>query len=90
MRPHVAKFEEQRKNLEQIVIGPYRDQLLAPDGGSEPELAEIIVLASGNLGLIYFTEWAERMTYEQMQETFPQLVSALVNHEGIGFHTCAF
>ena len=85
MRPHVAKFEEQRKNLEQIVIGPYRDQLLAPDGGSEPEPAEIIVLASGNLGLIYFTEWAERMTYEQMQETFPQLVSALVNHEGIGF-----
>ena len=44
-----------------------------------------MVLASGNLGLIYFTEWEERMTYEQIQEGFPKLVDGLVDHEGIGF-----
>ncbi|MFQ5921668.1 MAG: phage holin family protein [Anaerolineales bacterium] len=85
LQPHREKFEAQRKYLEQVVIGPYRDQLLAADGGSDTEPAEVIVLASGNLGLISFTEWTERMTYEQIQEAFPQLVSGLVEHEGIGF-----
>ncbi|MCD7781171.1 MAG: phage holin family protein [Methanosphaera sp.] len=44
-----------------------------------------IVLASGNLGLIYFTDWSERLTYEQLEDAFPGLVSTLANHPGIGF-----
>lgn len=46
---------------------------------------ETIVLASGNLGLIYFTRWAERMTYEQLEDAFPGLVKGIAAHPGIGF-----
>ncbi|MBE6511530.1 MAG: phage holin family protein [Methanobrevibacter olleyae] len=49
------------------------------------ETAQTIVLASGNLGLIYFTDWSSRMTYEQIEDAFPGLISGLANHEGIGF-----
>ncbi|MGN0105375.1 alkaline phosphatase family protein [Methanobrevibacter ruminantium] len=47
--------------------------------------AQTIVLASGNLGLIYFTDWSNRMTYEQIEDAFPGLISGLAHHEGIGF-----
>ena len=47
--------------------------------------AQSIVLASGNLGLIYFTDWNERMTYEQIEDAFPNLITKLAHHPGIGF-----
>ncbi len=47
--------------------------------------AHVIVLASGNLGLVYFTEWKERVTYEQLGKAFPDLIPGLAKHEGIGF-----
>lgn len=49
------------------------------------EMAQTIVLASGNLGLIYFTDWSSRLTYEQMEDAFPDLIASLANHPGIGF-----
>ena len=49
------------------------------------ETAQTIVLASGNLGLIYFTDWSNRMTYEQIEDAFPGLINGLSHHEGIGF-----
>ena len=49
------------------------------------ETAQTIVLASGNLGLIYFTDWSDRMTYEQIEDAFPGLLKGLAHHEGIGF-----
>ena len=47
--------------------------------------AQIIVLASGNLGLIYFTKWKERVSYEQLNRAFPHLIPGLVNQEWVGF-----
>jgi putative membrane protein len=49
------------------------------------EESEIIVLASGNLGLIYFTKWKERVSYEQLNQAFPRLIPGLVNQEWVGF-----
>ncbi len=49
------------------------------------ETPQAIVLASGNLGLIYFTDWSDRMTYEQIEDAFPGLISGLAHHDGIGF-----
>ncbi|WP_414468788.1 phage holin family protein [Methanobacterium sp. ACI-7] len=49
------------------------------------EGANIIVLASGNLGLIYFTDDHKRFSYEEIKNAYPKLISGLVQHEGIGF-----
>ena len=47
--------------------------------------SELIVLGSGNLGLIYLTQWKERLTYEEIVMLFPDLIPGLVKHPGIGF-----
>jgi uncharacterized membrane protein YvlD (DUF360 family) len=50
--------------------------------GKEP--ADLIVVAGGNLALIYFNVSKERMTLEDIAEHYPDLVDALANHPGIG------
>ena len=72
-----------------------RIQRIFDDSGEEIKLpddelvkedtAQTIVLASGNLGLIYFTDWTSRLTYEQIEDAFPGLIDGLASHEGIGF-----
>jgi uncharacterized membrane protein YvlD (DUF360 family) len=51
--------------------------------GASPDDADVIVLASGNLGLISFPRWKERMTLEQLDAAFPRLIPGLVDHPGI-------
>jgi hypothetical protein len=45
----------------------------------------VLVLGSGNLGLVYFTERTERLTVEEIQAAYPDLLPTLVEHPGIGF-----
>lgn len=47
--------------------------------------SELVVLGSGNLGLIYLTQWKQRLTYEEIVMLFPNLIPGLVKHPGIGF-----
>ncbi len=47
--------------------------------------SEVIVLASGNLAMIYLTQWHHRLTYEEINELFPELISEIVKNEYIGF-----
>ena len=58
-----------------------------PDVTATPPLSsgDVVVLASGSLGLISFTGWPERLTLEQIDAEHPALVPALVDHPGIGF-----
>ncbi len=49
------------------------------------EDSELIVLGSGNLGLIYLTQWKQRLNYEEIVMLFPDLIPGLVKHPGIGF-----
>ncbi len=53
----------------------------------EKELSdsEVIVLASGNLAMIYLTQWSHRLTYEEINHLFPELIQNIVNNEYIGF-----
>jgi hypothetical protein len=55
-----------------------------PDGDGD-ELPRIIVLASGNLGLVYGTQREKRVTLEEMEAILPGMMEGLVEHEGIGF-----
>jgi len=47
--------------------------------------SEVIVLASGNLAMIYLTQWSHRLTYEEINDLFPELIPGIVNNEYIGF-----
>jgi uncharacterized membrane protein YvlD (DUF360 family) len=54
------------------------------DKTAAAEPADLIVVAGGNLALIYFNVSKERMTLEDIAEQYPDLVDALANHPGIG------
>ena len=47
--------------------------------------SEVIVLASGNLAMIYFTQWSQRLTYEELNKYFPDLIHGIINNEYVGF-----
>jgi hypothetical protein len=47
--------------------------------------AEVVVLASGNLGLVYLRSIPSRATLEEIEARHPGLVPTLVEHPGVGF-----
>jgi uncharacterized membrane protein YvlD (DUF360 family) len=59
------------------------DQVLKPQG-SDAEDAEFIVLAGGNLGMVYVPA-PERLLLEDIEARWPTLVPGLVAHPGVGF-----
>jgi uncharacterized membrane protein YvlD (DUF360 family) len=74
----------------EVMLGPegheIREEIREGEVGTEEEeKPAIYALASGNLGLVSFTEWPERMTMEELHETFPAVLPGLAAHEGIGF-----
>ncbi len=59
------------------------DQLL--EQVSDGDADRVLVLASGNLGLISFTGLPRRPTMEEITSLHPYLVQSLVEHPGIAF-----
>jgi uncharacterized membrane protein YvlD (DUF360 family) len=66
-----------------VDLGPEGQEV----GALEPEdlASHIVVLASGNLGLVYSSWLDERAMLEQIEAVYPGLLDGLVRHEGIGF-----
>jgi uncharacterized membrane protein YvlD (DUF360 family) len=56
-------------------------------GKGEPATGpgEAVVLASGNLGLVYLTEQPRRMSLEEIGTRYPRLIPALIADPGVGF-----
>lgn len=81
VRRTIAKKTDQD---EIVRIGPDRDPAVAEKEEQEAESKDVIVLASGCTGLVYFRHAPQRMTYEQIQAAYPDLIIGLVNHPGIG------
>jgi uncharacterized membrane protein YvlD (DUF360 family) len=52
--------------------------------GRAADVSDVVVLASGNLGLISFPGVPGRMTHEEILEQFPTLIPGLIAHDGIG------
>ena len=47
--------------------------------------SEVVVLASGNLAMVYLTQWGHRLTYEEINKMFPDMIDEIVNNEYVGF-----
>ncbi len=60
-----------------VRLGPEAKRIRRPDvpGGAAGD--EVVVTASGNLGLIYFPAWPGRMSLEQIDAAFPALIPTL-------------
>lgn len=57
----------------------------SPEQSAAPaERPDLIAMASGNLGLIYFPRLPGRVTLEQLADTYPGLVDSLATHPGVG------
>ncbi len=57
-----------------------------PDGtGAEVGDHRVVVLGSGNLGLVYLLEARSRLSLEELEERHPRLLPALREHPHIGF-----
>ena len=69
-----------------VELGPTGDQAApAPArAGAPAERADLIAIASGNFGLVYFPRLPGRVTLEQLAAAYPGLVDALAVHPGIG------
>jgi uncharacterized membrane protein YvlD (DUF360 family) len=46
---------------------------------------EVVVLGSGNLGLVYLMDEPRRLTLEEIEERHPRLIPALREHPHVGF-----
>ena len=69
-----------------VVLGPAHDDELAAAAGTDTaSKADVVVLASGNLGLVSFTDIDGRATVEQLGARFPGLIAGMAEHPGIGF-----
>lgn len=71
-----------------VALGPGReaqDQHLAITNAADADRPEVIVLASGCLGLISFPRTPGRLTLEQIEHQHPGLVASLAAHPDIGW-----
>jgi hypothetical protein len=61
--------------------------VIPEDEGDVEKTAEpaVLALASGCLGLVYFTDHAERLTREQLEQLFPGVLDGLRSNPDIGF-----
>jgi len=66
-------------------IGRAVRRKLAKDGAPPADTTDLVVLASGNTGLISFCKVPHRVTLEEMERDYPGLIGGLTGHPGIGF-----
>jgi uncharacterized membrane protein YvlD (DUF360 family) len=86
----LARVTRSRSVEGTVALGPNRDALEqrrtpGPEGEREAKPTEVLVMASGGLGLIYLPSSPERFTAEQIVATHPLLLDTLTSHPGIGY-----
>ena len=87
-KPKIIFENEQYQNLREKYsnsLDYITNYQTIPQTSAKAEDSELIVLGSGNMGLIYLTHWRQRLTYEELVMLFPDLIPGLVSHSGIGF-----
>jgi hypothetical protein len=64
-----------------VALGPSSAETAAVEGTPK----ELVVVGSGNLGLVWFAQEPGRLTFEDLEAKYPGLVGALANHPGVGW-----
>jgi hypothetical protein len=65
-----------------VIVGPQRGQATAVAGA---QATDLVVVGSGNLGLVWFPRLPGRVPLELLQEHFPALIPGVVAEPGVGF-----
>lgn len=82
----VGRMLQDRTQDGQVGLGPEEEDKTRKDAAAETlDTSHIVVLASGNLGVVYSSRIDKRATWEEIEYTYPGLLNGLVQHEGIGF-----
>jgi uncharacterized membrane protein YvlD (DUF360 family) len=66
-------------------IGGLLDRRLHAGDPVPSSMTDLVVMASGNLGIISFTGPKHRVTLEEIERDHPGLIEKLVSHPGVGF-----
>jgi putative membrane protein len=74
----VGTMLKSKREGEIVEVGPQPEDLKARE-------MKAVTVASGGAGLIYLTDSEERLTQEQIQQRYPDLLVGLVKHPGVGF-----
>lgn len=72
----------------QVALGPEGEkqrQKEAVSGIAKEKGSQIVVLTSGNLGLVYASDTNEQVNIEEIEAAYPGLLNGLAQHDGIGF-----
>jgi uncharacterized membrane protein YvlD (DUF360 family) len=82
----VAGGDEQHQMVG-LAIGEATGRRAKPAKGSKNDVSDqqVVVLGSGNLGLIYLMEEPRRLTREEIDERHPRLLPALRSHPHVGW-----
>lgn len=67
-----------------VQVGPDRDHKDLKIDKKLAEEANVVIFGSGSAGLIYIKNSPTRLTYEELNERYPNLIPGLVAHPGIG------
>ena len=85
----IAMFAKMSSNEDHFgdTFVPFSKKIEEIDKQEEQELgdSEVIVLASGNLAMIYLTQWTHRLTYEELNSLFPELIPGIIKNKYVGF-----
>ena len=82
----LARATRKRSVEGTVALGPNREALAERSAAGQIEQeGQVVVLASGCLGLIYLPLSQERLTAEEIAEAHPRLLDTLAAHPGIGF-----
>ena len=79
----IRRLLTKRTRNSRVDVGPEGQEMAV--GQADDVTSHVVVLASGNLGLIYSARLDERASLEQIEAVYPGLLDGLAQHEGIGF-----
>jgi putative membrane protein len=68
-----------------VHLGSYKKIDNSVETNAQTGATDVVVLASGNLGLISFPKYDHRLTVEELAEYFPGLIPGLMAHPGVSF-----